>query len=297
MTFRLLIKGDRWRDNLIAIVRVILLALAFVLTGRAHAASGFCPVIEQEAQKNGLPVGFFTRLIWKESGFDPGAISPAGAQGVAQFMPRTASSRGLLNPFKPVEALRESASYLHELLQSFGNVGLAAAAYNAGPGRLARWLTGQDELPSETVDYVLAVTGHTLTEWTTKPIPDLSDEHSCADLVANLKIKSRPASAPFKSQLENPEWKPWGIQLAGNWHLGLLLASFERNSASLSIGHRRGQALYFSQPSARSAGGEFCGTYHEGFAPRGEPILRSTGSYWRRLRGAPQSAAVVGTRQ
>ncbi len=133
MTFRLLVKGDRWRDNLIAIVRVILLALAFVLTGRAHAAT-LLPCHKQEAQKDGLPVGFFTRLIWKESGFDPGAISPAGAQGVAQFMPRTASSRGLLNPFKPVEALRESASYLHELLQSFGNVGLAAAAYNAGPG-------------------------------------------------------------------------------------------------------------------------------------------------------------------
>ena len=215
-------------DNLAVIVRVIFLALAFVLAGRAQAASDFCSVLEQEARKNGLPVGFFTRLIWRESRFNPDAISPAGAQGVAQFMPRTASSRGLLNPFKPVEALRELASYLHELLQSFGNVGLAAAAYNAGPGRLARWLTGQDELPSETVDYVLAVTGHTLTEWTTKPIPDLSDAHSCADLVANLKMKTLPASAPFESPLENPVWKPWGIQLAGNWHLGLLLASFER---------------------------------------------------------------------
>ncbi|MGP8231295.1 MAG: lytic transglycosylase domain-containing protein [Methylovirgula sp.] len=228
MTFRLLIKGDRWRDNLIAIVRVIFLALAFVPAGRAYAASDFCPVIEQEARKNGLPVGFFTRLIWKESRFDPDAISPAGAQGVAQFMPGTASSRGLMNPFKPVEALRESASYLHELLQSFGNLGLAAAAYNAGPGRLAHWLTGQDELPSETVDYVLAVTGHAITEWTTKPIPNLFDEDSCDDLVANLKIKPWSTSPPFESPLENPEWKPWGIQLAGNWHLGLLLASFER---------------------------------------------------------------------
>ncbi len=207
---------------------MIFLTLAFALAGRAHAASDFCPVIEQEAQKNGLRLGFFTRLIWKESRFDPDAISPAGAQGVAQFMPRTASSRGLLNPFEPTEALRESASYLHELLQSFGNLGLAAAAYNAGPGRLAGWLRGQDELPSETVDYVLAVTGHTLTEWTTKPIPNLSDDRSCGDVVANLKMNTRPASASFESPLENPEWKPWGIQLAGNWHLGLLLASFER---------------------------------------------------------------------
>jgi hypothetical protein len=202
--------------------------LILVPTGRAHAASDFCPVIEQEARKNSLPIGFFTRLIWQESRFDPDAISPAGAQGVAQFMPGTASSRGLLNPFEPTEALRESASYLHELLQSFGNLGLAAAAYNAGPGRLAHWLTGQGELPSETVDYVFAVTGHAITEWTTKPVPDLSGERSCAELVSNLKLRSRIATAPFESPLENPEWKPWGIQLAGNWHLGLLLASFER---------------------------------------------------------------------
>lgn len=199
-----------------------------MITTQAYAAGDFCPAIEHEAQRNGLPIGFFTRLIWKESRFNPDAISPAGAQGVAQFMPGTASSRGLLNPFEPSEALRESASYLHELLQSFGNVGLAAAAYNAGPGRLARWLRGQGELPSETVDYVLAVTGHTITEWTTKPIPDVSDHYTCADMLADLKMKSQPTSAPFESPLENPEWKPWGIQLAGNWHLGLLLASFER---------------------------------------------------------------------
>jgi hypothetical protein len=226
MTFRLLIKGDHSRDNLIVLARVILLALAFAPAGRVHAAADVCPVIEQEARKNGLPVGFFTRLIWRESRFDPDAISPAGAQGVAQFMPRTASSRGLLDPFMPVEALRESASYLHELVQSFGNLGLAAAAYNAGPGRLTRWLAGQGELPSETVDYVLAITGHEITEWTTKPIPDLSGERSCAAVVANLKIKLRPV--PFESPLQNPAWKPWGIQLAGSWHLGVLLASFER---------------------------------------------------------------------
>jgi hypothetical protein len=226
MTFRLLIRGDRSRDHLIAIARVLFLALAFAPAGRAHAGSDFCPVIEQEARKNGLPVGFFTRLIWRESRFDPDAISPAGAQGVAQFMPGTASSRGLLDPFMPAEALRESASYLHELVQSFGNLGLAAAAYNAGPGRLARWLAGQAELPLETIDYVLAVTGHAVTEWTEKPIPDLSGEHSCADVIAKLKIKLRPA--PFESPLENPAWKPWGIQLAGSWHLGVLLASFER---------------------------------------------------------------------
>jgi len=255
MAFQLLVKGDRWRGNLIAIARLVLLALTFVPAGGAHAATGFCAVIQAEARKNGLPVGFFTRLIWQESRFDPDAISPAGAQGVAQFMPRTASSRGLLNPFEPVDALRESASYLNELLQSFGNFGLAAAAYNAGPGRLARWLSGQGELPSETANYVLAVTGHAITEWTTKPIPDLPNGESCTDLAANLKMKPWPTSAQFESPLENPEWKPWGIQLAGNWRLGLLLASFERIRRNYPkvIGEAKPYVLRTHLPGVRMA--------------------------------------------
>jgi hypothetical protein len=215
-----------WQDIALRLALTLIAGAAFAPAARAASASIFCPVIEQEARKNDLPVEFFTRLIWQESRFAPDAISPAGAEGVAQFMPETASSRGLANPFEPVEALRESAAYLHELLQSFGNLGLAAAAYNAGPGRLSRWLKGQAELPLETIDYVSAVTGHSIAEWTTKPSPDLSDEHSCAELAANLKIKS--LSALFESPLNNPQWKPWGIQLAGNWHQGLVLASFER---------------------------------------------------------------------
>jgi hypothetical protein len=213
---------------LIAIVRLVFLVSALLPVARAQAATDFCPLIEQGARENGLPVGFFTRLIWRESHFDPDAISPAGAQGVAQFMPGTASSRGLANPFKPDEALRESASYLRELLQSFGNLGLAAAAYNAGPGRVARWLSGQSELPAETVDYVWAVTGHAVTDWTAKPIPHLPVERSCSELVANLRMRSHTETASFESPLQNPAWQPWGVQLAGNWHLGLLLANFER---------------------------------------------------------------------
>src|ERR1700730_1595281 len=84
---------------------------------------------------NDLPEEFFTRLIWQESRFDPAAVSPAGAQGIAQFMPQTAAMRGLTNAFEPLQALRESASYLRELRLTFrGNLGLATAAYNAGPG-------------------------------------------------------------------------------------------------------------------------------------------------------------------
>jgi soluble lytic murein transglycosylase-like protein len=96
-----------------------------------------CRALEQSAAENALPVEFFARVIWQESRFDAQAVSPKGAAGIAQFMPATASWHGLANPFDPVEALRHSAAYLRELLDRFGNLGLAAAAYNAGPARVS----------------------------------------------------------------------------------------------------------------------------------------------------------------
>ena len=104
-------------------------------------ADDICRALEQSAAENALPVEFFARVIWQESRFDARAVSPKGAEGIAQFMPRTASWHGLADPFEPVEALRHSAAYLRELLDRFGNLGLAAAAYNAGPARVSAWLT------------------------------------------------------------------------------------------------------------------------------------------------------------
>jgi hypothetical protein len=63
----------------------------------------------RQGRKNDLPVDFFARLIWQESRFDPTAVSRAGAQGVAQFMPATANARGLADPFDPIEAIAHSA--------------------------------------------------------------------------------------------------------------------------------------------------------------------------------------------
>ncbi len=68
-----------------------------------------------------------------ESGFDPNAGSPAGAQGIAQFMPATAASYGLRNPYDPAEAIDAEAHLMHDLLVKFGSPELALAAYNAGP--------------------------------------------------------------------------------------------------------------------------------------------------------------------
>ena len=91
-------------------------------------AAGICRLIEAAAEKFGLPKPFFARLIWKESRFDIKAVSPVGAQGVAQFMPATAKIRGLADPFDPEQAIPASASYLAELKAAYGNFGLAAAA-------------------------------------------------------------------------------------------------------------------------------------------------------------------------
>ena len=131
-----------------------------------------CALIEAAAAANQIPVDLFTRLIWRESTFRPTAVSPKGAEGIAQFMPGTASLRQLSDPFDPQEAIPAAASYLRDLVGRFGNFGLAAAAYNAGERRVADWLAGAGGLPYETRDYVFAITGRPAEAWS-KPDPDL----------------------------------------------------------------------------------------------------------------------------
>ena len=91
-----------------------------------------CSAIERAAGRHRLDPHFFARLLWKESLFEPGAISPVGAQGIAQFMPGTAVMVGLDDPFNPAKAIEVSARYLRKLTDDFGNIGLAAVAYNGG---------------------------------------------------------------------------------------------------------------------------------------------------------------------
>lgn len=75
-----------------------------------------CALIESAAAAHGIPIDFFTRLIWKESAFRQNAVSPKGAQGIAQFMPATAALRQLVDPFDPVQAIPASAHYLKDLV-------------------------------------------------------------------------------------------------------------------------------------------------------------------------------------
>jgi hypothetical protein len=121
--------------------------------------------LASSAHRSGLPVSFFSNLIWQESRFVFRAVSPAGALGIAQFMPRTAAAIGLTNPFDPLKALPASARLLGGLFQRFGNLGLAAAAYNAGEARVSNWLSNKSGLPQETRNYVLAITGVPVEQW------------------------------------------------------------------------------------------------------------------------------------
>jgi Transglycosylase SLT domain len=124
-----------------------------------------CDSLTQAARVNDLPTPFFIRLLYQESEFKQGVISSAGALGIAQFMQETATDRGLDNPFDPLQAIPASAKFLRDLAQRFGNLGLAAAAYNAGPRRIADWLANKAKLPQETHDYVKTITGRPAENW------------------------------------------------------------------------------------------------------------------------------------
>ena len=156
-----------------------------------------CRIINSSALAQHLPVAFLTGLIWQESNFQPDAISPVGARGIAQFMPGTAAERGLANPSDPEAAIPKAAELLANLKQRFGNLGLAAAAYNAGATRVANWLAGLGVLPPETRGYVMIVTRHPVEDWSGLGAAKLTDDavfpnSSCVQHIAAMS-REEPA--------------------------------------------------------------------------------------------------------
>jgi soluble lytic murein transglycosylase-like protein len=158
-----------------------------------------CDTLISSARDNDLPVVFFTNLIWQESRFNPSAVSRAGAQGMAQFMPKTAAAAGLDNPFDPSQALPASARLLRQLHDQFGNVGLAAAAYNAGPGRILKWLSNRGTLPQETRHYVATITGRPAEHWRA------ASADSTFRPSRDLPCSRTPAFAEFKTPAADAE--------------------------------------------------------------------------------------------
>src|SRR5215813_3659045 len=214
---------------------------------RPGTATSICLMAEAAAKANGLPFEFFARLIWQESRFRPDAVGPVTrsgerARGIAQFMPRTASERGLLDPNDPVQALPKSAEFLRELLHEFGSLGLAAAAYNAGPRRVHDWLEGRGSLPAETQRYVESITGHAAAEWsaaaTSGKAPPATRQGAakptCGQMMALLRQRPNMYIEQLQQHVSKSVTSPWGVQVSAGFSREQVLGSY----AAIESRHR-----------------------------------------------------------
>jgi hypothetical protein len=227
--------GEAGEASLLLSVEAGVKEAGLTLAGPKPFVDIVCPIMQQEAEQYDLPPMPFVRLIWKESRFNPNAVSPKGAQGIAQFMPATAVDRGLDDPFEPKQAIVHSASLLADLSREFGNFGLAAAAYNAGAERVRGWLAGTSGLPFETQAYVEFVTGRAAEEWklaeTELPqaLKTVGEEvqascKSLAPLVVRAVYETEPLTA-------SGVWRPWGVHLSTAFSKAKALAQFARVKA------------------------------------------------------------------
>ena len=208
-------------------------------------------MLESAARAHDLPVEFFARLIWQESNFKAEAVGPITrsgerAQGIAQFMPGTASERNLFDPFDPIKALPKAAEFLRELRIRFGNLGLAAAAYNAGPRRVSDWLAGTGGMPAETRSYVLAITGRSIDDWKDGGGQDgyRQEKLDCEQMIATVKRAPDTYSATYMAALEERVSRavkqPWSVELAAGFSRTRVLSKYAQlmNRYSSTLGDR-----------------------------------------------------------
>src|SRR5215831_555181 len=205
-----------------------------------------CLLLKSAARSNGLPIEFFVRLIWRESRFRPGAVGPTTrsgrhALGIAQFMPGTAAERGVLDPFNPIEALPKAAQLLSDLRAEFGNLGLAAAAYNAGSGRVRAWMAGKASMPAQTRAYVEAVTGYSVDAWAAGRNIEVGSKApvSCEMLMANIKQPPSPFLSALQQHIVAGAIEPWGAILGADTSRPQILdryAILQRRFASVLAG-------------------------------------------------------------
>jgi hypothetical protein len=211
------------------------------------AQKSLCLLLESAARANDLPVEFFARVIWQESRFRSDAVGPLTrtgkrALGIAQFMPGTAADRKLLNPLDPIQALPKSAEFLRELRREFGNLGLAAAAYNAGPRRIREWINGSGAMPSETRNYVFAITGAPVEQWSKAgPDADRKQEQGfgCGELMALLKRAPNRFVAALEQRIAAGVMQPWGVILGADMSRSRILSIFaelQRRYAAILTG-------------------------------------------------------------
>ncbi|MEM7059967.1 MAG: lytic transglycosylase domain-containing protein [Pseudomonadota bacterium] len=230
-----------------------------------------CSLIAKASEEYGVPRDFFARLIWKESRFDIRAISPVGAQGIAQFMPTTARIRGLKDPFDPVQAIPASAHFLADLKARLGNYGLAAAGYNGGPDRVANWVAkGGGWLPTETINYVHSITFRPV-DWfrgkgrevEPRPLEKGKTFQEACERLPIIRTRALAGNARISS--------PWGVQVAAGITRRAARRAFNRARSRLRsviggrgaiiVRERRGSVRRYSArvgASSRSAARRLC---------------------------------------
>jgi transglycosylase-like protein with SLT domain len=248
------------------------------------AQNSMCLLVESAARANHLPVEFFARVIWQESRFRADAVGPVTrngkrALGIAQFMPGTAAERNLLNPLDPIQALPKSAEFLAELRVEFGNLGLAAAAYNAGPKRIHDWMTGNGPMPAETRNYVLAITGGSVEQWAKATGDDelkLQRGANCGQLMALLKRAPNSFVSALEQRVLSGALQPWGVILGADMSRDKMMTRYavlqQRHSEALSgrdpilIERGRGPLPRYQVrigADTRAAANELCSRIHK----------------------------------
>ena len=141
-------------------------------------------LLDQAAARYGVPPDLAVAVAQQESGGNPHAVSAAGAQGVMQLMPATAAALGVSNPYDAGQNIDAGVRFLSQLLGQFGDVPLALAAYNWGPGNVSK--NGYNNWPSETVNYVSSILARigqafTLPEPPAVPAPVLTMDPSSGE--------------------------------------------------------------------------------------------------------------------
>ena len=143
-------------------------------------------------------------------------------------MPGTANDRGLEDPFDHKTAIPASAHYLADLHAEFGNLGLAAAAYNAGPNRVRNWREGRSGLPVETQNFVLSITGVSAHLWKNAVAPeaDFTLDKTVSFLEGCRQMPTRRFKPRPSFTYASAKWQPWNVALTAGWSQSRAMARY-----------------------------------------------------------------------
>jgi SPOR domain/Transglycosylase SLT domain len=200
--------------------------------------------------------------------------------------------------------LPKSAEYLGELRRTFGNLGLAAAAYNAGPRRVHDWLSGTGGLPAETRDYVLAITGRTADEWRSgREAAGAADKtpQDCPAVVASLKAAPTGFAAALEHRIADGAAKPWGVELLAGFSRERIMHAYAAIAAKYAEALAGTDALIL-RDTFRSRGTRAFYQVRAGADTRRDADrictrLRAAGAaclVLRNLRGTPEAIGTTG---